>query len=238
MKELVIGLVVADDMEYAAYEEIVADKAVRCDFFGRKGHKYTIDNTEKIIVIYSILSGIGKVNASVAAMHLVDRGAKILLNYGLSGGISGVSRGQDIVGCSFIEHDFDLTCCGYKKCEKPGQKYIYTADEVITEIIATQGGGLKKCNLASGDRFVSDSVLRDVLKNEFGINSCDMETSAIAYVADLTNVSFASLRRISDDAGEDATADYHEMNNKPMTDLPELLLRSVSNFFEIESLWK
>ena len=236
--ELKIGLIIADDMEYEAYEKLVANKAKQSNFFSRKGHRYELTMTNKKIIIDSILCGIGTVNAATAAMHLVDNGSDILLNYGLSGGVSSVSRGEDVVGVSFLEYDFDLTCCGYKACEKPGQDYIYYANELISDIISNQGGGLKKCNLASGDRFVSNPVLRDVLKNDFSINACDMETAAIAYVASLSNTPFASLRRISDDAGEDATEDYHDMNNKPMGDLPKLLLKSVNCLFYENVFWE
>ena len=236
--ELKIGLVVADDMEYAAYEELVASSAIENNFFKRKGHRYEITVCNKKIVIDSVLCGIGMVNAATAAMHLINSGADIILNYGLSGGISSVSRGEDIVGKSFLEYDFDLTCCGYKNCEKPAQEYIYFANELLSDIISNQGGGLKKVNLASGDRFVSDPVLRDQLKNEFGINACDMETAAIAYVAHLTDTPIASLRRVSDDAGEDATEDYHDMNNKPMSDLPELLLKAINCIFHEAVFWE
>lgn len=233
-----IGLIVADDMEYAAYEELVSSNLIENDFFGRKGHRYEISKDNKKIIIDSILCGIGTVNAATAAMHLVDSGANILLNYGLSGGISNVFRGEDVVGVSFLEYDFDLTCCGYKSCEKPAQEYIYAANEVLSDVISKQGGDLKKVKVASGDRFVSDPILRDQLKNEFGINACDMETAAIAYVAHLSDTPFSSLRRVSDDAGEEATDDYHDMNNKPMTDLPALLLKSINVLFDEESFWK
>ena len=210
--ELKIGLIIADDMEYAAYEELVADKAKENNFFARKGHRYELTVCNKKIIIDSVLCGIGTVNAATAAMYLVDNGADILLNYGLSGGVSSVSRGEDVVGVSFLEYDFDLTCCGYKACEKPAQEYIYYANELLSDIISNQGGGLKKCNLASGDRFVSDPVLRDALKNDFLINACDMETAAIASVCDMADIPYLSIRRVSDDAGDDAYSNYKEMN--------------------------
>lgn len=235
---LCVGLIIADDKEYAAYEELMGDELCRNDFFGRKGHRAVLQKGKKMIIINSILCGIGTVNAAVAAMYLVNTGSEILLNYGLSGGISGVSKGEDVVGASFIEYDFDLECCGYKKCEKPLQRYIYLSNREITEMISNQGGGLKWVNVASGDKFVSDPNLRDTLKNEFDINACDMETAAIAYVAYLTGKSFACLRRISDDAGEDATDSYHDMNNKPMTDLPKLLIETVTSFFGKPYFWK
>lgn len=235
---LTIGLIIADDMEYAAYEELMGDELCRSDFFGRKGHRAVLEKGKKRIIINSILCGIGTVNAAAAAMHLVDMGCEILLNYGLSGGISDVHRGEDVVGASFIEYDFDLECCGYKKCEKPSQQYIYLSNKEITEMISKQGGGLKWVNIASGDRFVSDPILRDTLKKEFDINACDMETAAIAYVAYLAGRSFACLRRISDDAGEDATDSYHDMNNKPMTDLPKIIIETVKLLFGKSYYWK
>lgn len=237
-KILSIGLIIADEMEYAAYEELMGDGLCQNNFYGRKGHRAVLEKGNKMIIINSILCGIGTVNAAVAAMHLVNNGCEILLNYGLSGGISGVHRGEDVVGASFIEYDFDLECCGYKKCEKPSQRYIYLSNREITEMLSKQGGGLKFVNVASGDKFVSDPVLRDTLKKEFDINACDMETAAIAYVAYLTGKPFACLRRISDDAGDDATDSYHDMNNKPMTDLPKLLLEVINLLFGKTYFWK
>ena len=42
--------------------------------------------------------------------------------------------------------------------------------------------------------------------------SCDMETAAIASVCDIADIPFASIRRISDDAGESALDSYRAMN--------------------------
>lgn len=239
MKNIIsVGLIIADDMEYAAYEELMGDALCRTNFFTRKAHRAVLEKGNKRIIITSILCGIGTVNAAVAAMYLVNTGSEYLFNYGLSGGISGVKRGEDVLAASFIEHDFDLECCGYKKCEKPGQIYIYPANRELTEMISKQAGGLNVVNVASGDRFVSDPILRDTLKNEFNIHACDMESAAIAYVAYLTGKPFACLRRISDDAGEDATDSYREMNNKPMSDLPKLIVDTIQTFFRKPSFWK
>ena len=42
--------------------------------------------------------------------------------------------------------------------------------------------------------------------------SCDMETAAIADICQSASVPFASLRKISDDAGESAAESYRDMN--------------------------
>ena len=65
------------------------------------------------------------------------------------------------------------------------------------------------------------------LKNEFGAMSCDMETAAIAYVCSFSNVPFLALRRVSDDAGDNATESYREMNSQDDTLLSDYLIEII-----------
>ena len=239
LKELLkIGLVIADDMEYADLETLMGNRLEPENFFTRRGHRFCLRRENRCIEIHAILCGIGTVNAAAAAMHLVDSGVDILLNYGLSGGISGVCRGEDVVGLSYMEYDFDLTSCGYQKCEKPAQTYIYKADSRLVDLLLNTGSAKKTGNMASGDRFVSDPALRDTLRDAFSVHCCDMETSSIAYVAELAGLPFAALRRVSDDAGEDATADYREMNLSSQSSLPQELLLAVEALFDADDFWQ
>ena len=99
-----IGIIVADIDEYKPLENYIEKGDFEVySFLGRKGHKFCVNDTEVI----SILCGIGKVNATAAAMHLVDVGCDYILNFGLSGGISGVRRGDISIPTRFLEHDFD-----------------------------------------------------------------------------------------------------------------------------------
>ena len=221
MNNLKIGIVVADSDEYAPLENIIKQKDYSdYSFLGRKGHKFNLDNAE----ITSILCGIGKVNAAAAAMHLVDIGCNIILNFGLSGGISGVRRGDICVCNRFLEHDFDLTGIGYKPCEKPSQKYIYDANKDLINLYLSNDSSALCGTAVTGDRFVCDEDLRISLRDNFGAMSCDMETAAIAYVCDFSNVPFFALRRISDDAGADAVESYRDMNTSKETVLSELII--------------
>ena len=130
MDMLKIGIVVADSDEYKPLlEYIEKGKYEEYSFLGRMAHKFNIGKVQ----VVSILCGIGKVNATAAAMHLVDIGCNIILNFGLSGGISGVFKGDVCLCDKFLEHDFDLTGIGYKPCEKPSQRYIYDADTSLIE---------------------------------------------------------------------------------------------------------
>lgn len=220
MKKL--GIIVADSDEFSPLAETVTRGGYSEEFFlKRRILKFKItENTEA----YAMLCGIGKVNAAAATAHLVDIGCEIILNYGLSGGISGVNRGDICVCNKFLEHDFDLTTIGYKPCEKPGQAYIYEADKHLFKLIKEMLPGIKTGTAATGDRFVCDPVLRDFLKNEFNAMSCDMETAAIAYVCEYAGIPFAAVRKISDDAGADAADSYREMNSANETALSDFIL--------------
>jgi adenosylhomocysteine nucleosidase len=228
MKEIKVGIIVADIDEYKPFANTIEKGDFSpYSFLGRTGHQFTVNSKEAKINVISILCGIGKVNAAAAAMHLVDIGCDYILNYGLSGGISGISRGEITTPDRFIEHDFDLSGIGYKLCEKPLQKYIYEADKSLIEIAKNVVSNLKMGMAVSGDHFICDNAVRDTLKENFGAMSCDMETAAIAYICDFSNTPFLALRRISDDAGSDATNDYREMNEADETLLSDYIIEII-----------
>ena len=233
MSILKIGIVVADIEEYKPLADF-AQKGEYNDysFLGRKGHSFKVKSGNSEAEVISILCGIGKVNAAAVAAHFVDIGCDVIMNYGLSGGISSVRRGDICICDRFLEHDFDLTGIGYKPCEKPLQKYIYGSDDGINGIAKKIIPNAKIGTAVSGDSFVCDDFLRDSLKNNFGAMSCDMETAAIAYVCDFAKIPFFCLRRISDDAGSDAYESYTEMNTSDETLLSDYLIEVIKSVIE------
>ncbi len=240
MKEILkIGYIVADEDEYAPLRNF-ADRyaAARSDFYSREGHLFSFSQEGKTITVHSILCGIGMVNAAAAATYLAGEGVDILLCSGLSGGISGIKRGELTIGTRYIEHDFDLTPLGYEMCKKPLQKYIYEADKMLADVLCEIYPELVRGVIVSGDCFVGDNNKKEFLKNTFDAMSCDMESAAVAYVADLAKIPFAAVRRISDDAGNDAADSYSEMNNLREEVLVEILFNAVKRFFDYNILWK
>ncbi len=215
-----IGIVVADNDEYAPiveYTNEVGGTERSLKFL--KGHEIPFGNA----IIRTVLCGIGKVNAAVAATLLIEEGVDILVNFGLSGGINGVSRGQTIVASKFLEHDFDLTALGYSVGEKPNQDYIYTADERLVKAFEESYKGIKIGTVVTGDSFICDPKVRDMLCERFNAIACDMETAAIAYCASANGVPFVSVRRVSDDAGDTAINDYREMNSLADSNLMKIV---------------
>ncbi len=219
-----IGVVIADRDEYLPLKGAAADFGVKpFDVIGREGIKFDFCGSE----VYCINCGIGKVNAAAAAMYLISSGCTLILNYGLSGGISGSVRASVIVPDRFLEHDFDLTPLGYKPCEKPNQRYIYDASpvrEVIADALEGCGGGTAVC----GDRFICSKADSDFFAQSFGATSCDMETAAIASVCDMTGVQFAAIRRVSDNADESARESYTEMNVNDGLTLAEIFMKALA----------
>ena len=209
MMNVKIGIVVADYDEYAPFVAAI-DTEIKKDYkyFNRKAISFDIDN----VTVICINCGIGKVNAATAATHLADIGCTYVLNYGLSGGISKTRRGAVVLPDKFLEHDFDLTGIGYKPCEKPSQKYIYDADSKLLQIAISAIGECTCGTAVCGDRFICSATDRDFLRDTFGATTCDMETAAIASVCDMAQIPFLSVRRVSDDAGEDAYTNYSQMN--------------------------
>ena len=229
MKDFKIGIVVADVEEYEPFAaRVEKGEYEEYSFLGRKGHKFTVTTQNGKAEVISMLCGIGKVNATAVASHLVTIGCQIILNYGLSGGISGIRREELTLASRFVEHDFDLSGIGYKLCEKPNQEYIYSSDEGLNRLLCETVSGVKLGTAVTGDSFICDNEVRNRLKENFGAMSCDMETAAIAYVCAFGGVPFMSLRRISDDAGDEAIDSYREMIAQNKIALSDIIFDFVS----------
>lgn len=228
---LKIGVIIADNEEYRPFAES-AEKlsAKRCVCLSKEGCEFVLTKDGKSANVKAILCGVGKVNAAAIAAALITEGCDVILNFGLSGGISGAVRGQTVIADRFLEHDFDLTPLGYKPCEKPGQKYIYTADEKLIAAFSSAISGIARGTAVCGDRFICSDADRLFFKDNFNAMSCDMETAAIASVCDMADVPFMALRRVSDDAGDDAGDAYREMNNSGETLLSDMFFAGLNAY--------
>lgn len=227
MSNYKIGLIIADGDEYRPLETYIKKiHFEELNILGRKGHRFSISGNE----IISVCCGIGKVNAAAAAVKIIDLGCDVVFNIGLSGGISGVLKSDIVVPEKFIEHDFDLSALGYKLCEKPGQEYVYYPDFKLYSSIKKLFPFIKGGTAVSGDSFICNEVYRSKLKEELGATSCDMETAAIAYVCFASSVPFLSIRKISDDAGNDAINSYRNENILAESSLFDIFIKAVENF--------
>ena len=221
MSEIKIGVVIADENEFNPAVDVLKDYYIADKPLNTKpGKLFKIEACGNTALVHIVLSGIGKINTAASAALLLTEN-DILANFGLAGGLT-VSRGDIVIGQSFIEHDFDISVFGYDICEKPGQDYIYTSSERLNKILKLVYKPAKMGRIATGDSFVCEETTSEFLKRDLLATACDMEAAAAAYVANEMDKPFVSFKEISDGADDDATADYREINDSNKTSLGEI----------------
>lgn len=196
-----IGVIVAMDKELALLMPLL-ENPVHTTVNGFTFHCGTIGPAS----IIATKCGIGKVNAAMGTMTLIDRFTpELIINTGVAGGTGGNAGVLDIVvGTRIAYHD---VWCG------PGTewgdaagcpRFFHTADSVTALPCLHEGDTVKHGLVASGDIFVSDPEVVSHIRSLYpDVDAVDMESAAIAQVCYLRQVPFACIRVISDTPGTD-----------------------------------
>ncbi|QSZ28203.1 5'-methylthioadenosine/adenosylhomocysteine nucleosidase [Aceticella autotrophica] len=206
-----IGLIGAMDEEV----DILKHEMNLKEVLKRAGMDYytgLLQNTNVVIV----RSGIGKVNAAIAAQILISEfNIDYIINTGVAGGLKReVNVGDIVVSTDALEHDFDATAFGCKLGEIPRMdESIFKADKKLIDIalIAAKDnikGEIFAGRIISGDKFVSSKAEVKRLGEIFDAYAVEMEGAAIAHVAYLNKIPFVIIRSISDNADDNATVDF------------------------------
>lgn len=146
--------------------------------------------------------GIGKVNAAVGTLTLIDTfHPAIIINTGVAGGTGhGASIGDVVVASAVAYHD---VWCGPGTV--PGQAAgcpLYFESPLTPGTIERMGADVRRGVVASGDIFVSrPEEVQHILEVIPEAVAVDMESGAIAQVCHLKNVPFVCMRVISDTPG-------------------------------------
>jgi len=138
-------------------------------------------------------SGVGKINAALAARDAVERyRPELIVNYGTAGAVRAGTHGLLSVG-RVIQRDMDA--------EPLAPRGVTPFASVPTEIRAAEPG----ICCATGDSFVraADAWLRDQ-----GVDVVDMELFAIAEVCRRRGVPWWSYKFVTDSADESAGTDW------------------------------
>ena len=143
--------------------------------------------------------GIGKVCAAVGALELIKNyHPDVLINTGAAGGIGQNLQVKDIVVADKIGY-YDVYC-GEEEGRLQGFPQYFETDSLWRK--KAEQAGAVPVMIASGDRFITkaDEVahIKDIYPQAAVV---DMESAAIAQVCLMYNVSFLSLRIISDTPG-------------------------------------
>lgn len=226
-----IGFVIADNYEYDPFKKF-ASAFSPYEFTALTNNCIRFSYNEKIEVV-GVECGIGKVNAAIATLWLIENEkVDAILNVGLSGAVHGVQRNFIVAGTEYTECDFDLTAIGYDLGVKPQDVFVYKADEKLLSLA-------KECSidhfgkLGTGDIFLADSALKKKFLDTFSICSFDMETGAIAAVCHKAGTPFLAIRKISDDCDENAVENYKELNDKKEVHLSQVAGEMLEKISEI-----
>lgn len=164
-----------------------------------------------------VQSGIGKVNAALAAAFLIyEFNTEIVINTGSAGGIGeGMKVGDVVLSNRLTYHDADSRIFGYQMGQIPQMPPVYEADSALVKAMneAARKAGLQTVigEIVSGDSFVSSQEAIKIIKNNFpSALVTEMEGAAIAQVCWRFKVPFVVVRAVSDTADEDAGVSFDE----------------------------
>jgi len=186
------------------------------------------------------LAGVGKVAAAMCAQSLCDRHApRCLVSIGLAGALSGgPDRGHVIIASGAVQHDFDARPLTHARGVIPGlesavlaadagvsERLLFAAERALKESRVTIRSGL----VLTGDQIVTSTETRDQLAAQFpGAVCLEMETAAVAQVAERNQVPWGALRITSDAADESfALDDVLEFGAATAGELFESIIRAV-----------
>lgn len=202
-----IGVIVAMESELGMLLREM-ETASETELNGRKYYNGHIGTNQ----IIATQCGIGKVNAAVGALTLIEAYTPdAVINTGIAGGTGNGAGVLDVVvGDEVGYHD---VWCGPGNA--PGQ--VQGLPETFpgaTGLFSVEGlqtqGIVKRGLIASGDRFISTpEELAAVLKTRPGAVAVDMESGAIAQVCHLKNVPFLAIRVVSDTPGVENHLDQY-----------------------------
>lgn len=136
-----------------------------------------------------VVTGIGKTAAAVATTRALarrDPARTVVVNIGTAGALRAGLEGLYLPG-TVLNHDMNAAAVRALGFDPQERLEIDGGDDTV---------------LASGDTFVTDSILRDVLAKRAQL--VDMEAYAVAYACRTMGVPVRLVKHVSDNADESA----------------------------------
>lgn len=222
-----IGIIVAMDKELALLRPHIENEST-VDANGFTFHCGTMGGRDVVVA----KCGIGKVNAAIGALTLIDTfHPAMVVNTGVAGGTGAgnpPAHIMDIVLASEIAYH-DVWCGpGTERGQAAGYpaRFVCSLPQEIRTALGAREG-----LLASGDIFVDDPAdLQRILALYPDAIAVDMESAAIAQVCTLKDVPFVCLRVLSDTPGDGGNMAAY---NNFWTDAPTRTFESVTRLLEM-----
>lgn len=174
-------------------------------------------------------SGIGKVNAAAAATVMLDRyGARALIFAGVAGGLApDLPVGSVLLADRLAIHDYGVVADGRLTATRSGviplgapeldalepvsPSVADTWDRLLPKLRGRLAGEVRRGGVTTADYFLNCGETREALRTQLKADAIDMESGAVAQVAEAWSVPLYVIRTLSDLAGAESHLTYPEM---------------------------
>ncbi|WP_343192751.1 5'-methylthioadenosine/adenosylhomocysteine nucleosidase [Buchnera aphidicola (Taiwanaphis decaspermi)] len=225
-----IGVIVAIKKEaFLIYKKIKNKKKIKiCGFKIYFGKVYNF-------VIYIIISGIGKVSATISSMILINNfDIKIMINIGSAGSLSNKYKiGTILIPNKIGYHDVDVTAFKYKLGQIPKIPAFMKINKIIFNKFKNKIISEKKIItglLLTGDQFINKKRSINILKKFPKAIAVDMESCAISHVCYKFKIPIIVIKSISDFSNEKSHYDFKNFLSLSVYNSSKILFCVLENF--------
>lgn len=207
-----IGIIGAMEEEIRYLKEVIQNQEVQ-NFYGYEFTSGSLGAHDIVLV----LSGIGKVNATVSTVLLKEKfEVEAMINTGSAGAIdSALKVGDVVIAHSLVHHDVDVTGFGYEPGQMAGMPKVYYPN---SELLRIAQAACREIDIepivgqiASGDQFINSKEKINEISTTFPtVRAAEMESAAIAQSAYVLGVPFVIIRAISDSADSEASISFDQ----------------------------
>lgn len=152
-----------------------------------------------------VISGLGKVNAALAA-GMLGGDADLFVMSGTCGSLGAAPGAYWLAEA--VQHDYGANEPGRFRRYRAGEWPIGEAGEAHFAAMPDPGLGLPHARIASGDSFVACPDAAADLKS-LGATLVDMEVGAVAQVAARLGKPWAAIKAVTDEANGASADDFH-----------------------------
>jgi len=198
-----IGLIVAEKQEVGSLIKTIQAKIIEFN-----GVRYYVGDVKghQVVVCFS---GVGKVNAAMAATNMIiNFGVDKIFNIGLCGSCKTSIKPGDCLIASAIEYsDVDLTAFEYPLNQIPEEPTRFDIKQTYIDYLKTIIENAHVGVIASADSVISINNVEafpSLVNQE--VVGFDMEAVAIAQVCNKTKTDFLCVKVVSDNLTLDATS--------------------------------
>lgn len=221
------GIIVAMDSEVTYLKETL-NNCITHNICNKIFYEANYNNN---VVIFTT-AGIGKVNAAVTTMLLIEHfNPETIINTGIAGGYKmGLKTLDIVVADKVLYSDVDMTsdiAGSFKWGQIQGLPEYFTPSLDLID----NYDDLVVGTLLTGDQFVYDynktKNIVDSCFSSYDVVAFDMESGAIAQVCTMNNVKFIIIRAISDIIGSTTPFDYLSFTKKAVDKVSKKVLEII-----------